>query len=739
MKMNRPLLSLAAGTVLFGMAAGSSAQDHILTTSYTNTFASASSLASWIYWYDIINGSAVAWDGSMDAATNSGSGSMKVSIPWPITSTNGDQQLWFGTWDNGYGYDASTVKDGTFITNIGFDIYVDPSSPTNPSGNFGSIQVGFVPANGVPPNAGFAGDTAFWNASTVQLPAAGQWSHINVPVDPSTASNPITDVMGILMQMNTYGGLLTGTTLFWIDNLAATARPNDYTNSFDTQDSDDSWLYWYDIINGGSLFWDANKDANNNPNSGSLMVSIPWPATSTNGDQEVWFGNFAGNYQYDDNQTINAYGYTNILVSVHLGPSSPTNTNGTYGTLQVGFVNDVGGNWNLITWAASAVTLQANATTGWTNIVVPIDLSVANLGSVGGIGIALQTYGAPLTGTTELWFDNLAVVANTAPPPPPPTLSNPVAATPGLNLFSEPDNGSDDQRTSIEYSNSTGNGWLGAIGQVSYSLTIAKSPGTSVSNYQTHIFLLSGNPPSYETSPDYNETNLIFLDIETTNTGGAGHFRFKVNEPKSNVGLYSSNGIVTTGTNGSISGTLVTLLAPSINGTWTMSFSQNTNVTLSGPGGVSTNFVLAPAVAAAFVDPLSVYLGAQPNEVTNIGLDDVMGSFSMTGNANAFTDNFTQDSTLGSQWIPIAADTDTVQIVPPGGGYWIQWTSPDIGFSLETGTSLLPGGAWTLLTGPHAADGALSSVLVSGGTMTLVPQADLPGPVTGFFKLVQGH
>jgi hypothetical protein len=733
MKINRCLYCLTFLLLTLGLAPRSQAQDHILTTSYTNTFDTSASVASWIYWYDIINGTSVAWDGTKDAASNSASGSLKVSIPW---SGTGDQQLLFGTWDNNYGYDLRIVKDGTYLTNISFDIYVDPSSPTNASGNWGSISVGFVTASGVPPNASFGG-AATWNSSLVTLPTPGQWTHFSIPVDPTTASQSITNVGGFLVQMQTYGAPLNGTTLFWVDNLKTQAAPNDYTNSFDNQDSDDSWIYWYGVNNGGSLFWDSATDANNNPNSGSLMLSIDWP---TNATQQVWFGCFSDIFSYDNAQTINAYNYTNILVSMHVDPSSPTNAQGNYGQVSVGFVYDVGGNWTLVTWPASTVTLQANAATGWTNFVIPIDPTAANLGNVGGIGMNMNTYGSLLTGTTELWFDNLAVVANTAPPPPPPVLSKPVAGTPGLNLFSEPDNGNLDQRTSIEYTNHTGNGWIGAGGPVSYSFTIAQSPGAvGATNYQTHIFLVSGNPPTYETAPDYNETNLIFMDVESTNTGGVGFFRFKINEPQSNVGLYSSNGIITMNTNGAVSGTIATLPAPSITGTWTMTFNQDTNVTLSGPGGVSTNFTLAPNVAAAFTDPLNVYLGAQPNENQNIGLDDVLGSFSMTGNANAFTDNFLADTSLGAQWIPIAGDTNTVQLIAPSGGYWFSWTLPANGFNLEATTSLLPGAAETILTGPSAQDGPLPTLPISGGTMTFVPAADLPGPVSGFFKLVKSQ
>src|SRR5690242_16832618 len=67
-----------------------------------------------------------------------------------------------------------------------------------------------------------------------------------------------------------------------------TAPTSDYTNSFDTASSTASWIYWYGLgFNNTPMTWDSTMDAQNNPNSGSLMVSLPFGST---GDQGVWFG-----------------------------------------------------------------------------------------------------------------------------------------------------------------------------------------------------------------------------------------------------------------------------------------------------------------------------------------------------------------------------------------------------------------------------------------------------------------
>ena len=49
-------------------------------------------------------------------------------------------------------------------------------------------------------------------------------------------------------------------------------------------------------------------------------------------------------------------------------------------------------------------------------------------------------------------------------------------------------------------------------------------------------------------------------------------------------------------------------------GTWSVTFNNQTNVTLTAPHGQTTNFVFDPASAALFADPATVILGAQPND-----------------------------------------------------------------------------------------------------------------------------
>src|SRR5262245_47620297 len=135
-------LLLASVSVLLVSTPQSHSQGAAPQTDYTNTFDAPSSTASWIYWYGLgFNNTAMTFDPTMDANSDANSGSLQVALPF---GTNGDQAVWFGTFHNAYGYDGTTILDGTKFTNITFDIHVDPSSPLSQAGDFGTLQLGLV-------------------------------------------------------------------------------------------------------------------------------------------------------------------------------------------------------------------------------------------------------------------------------------------------------------------------------------------------------------------------------------------------------------------------------------------------------------------------------------------------------------------------------------------------------------------------------------------------------------------
>ncbi len=312
---------------------------------------------------------------------------------------------------------------------------------------------------------------------------------------------------------------------------------------------------------------------------------------------------------------------------------------------------------------------------------------------------------------------------------PAPFIGNPTTALRGLNLFSSLNNGDPSQGGKIKLLNTGSNGWFGAVNPVTYSLTITNYPGTNYPDYQTHIFLINGLPPTNETAPDFNATNLIFLDIRNHADGTASAaLRYKINLPDSND-VY--------GTNNGTSGTLAEITAPSILGFWRMTFFHNTNVTLAGPGPTISNFTISASTAAQFAEPLTVYLGSRPNSTPNIGQAVVLSRFSVSGSAAPVTDNFIQDSSFNTSiWQTVAADPATVQIVPAGSGCWLNWSLPDSGFFLETTADLVSTNSWTALTGPDAAAGPFASLSTGDYRLLLLSSSNLTA-TAGFFRLKQ--
>lgn len=730
-----------------------------LTQSYSNPFNSSSSVASWLYWYDIVNNTGMTWDSTTDAGGNTNSGSLEVSIPWVGT---GDQQLWFGTWDNAYGYDTSLTMIGTYITNISCDIHVDPSSPLDANGDFGTINIGFYPG------------PVLWAASSVTLPASASngWMHVSIPVDTTTPG--LASVSGICFQMATYSAPLSGTSLFWIDNLDTTATPN-YTNSFDTSAATKSWIYWYGLNPGNSAIpWDGTTDANGDTNSGSMEITLDWQGTnnpSGAGQQQAMFGSFANRYGYDGGETTDANAFENIVCAIHVDPSSPTNAGGNYGQIQIGFMNE----WSSITWSASVVTLYTNAASGWTNIVVPIDHTTAGLNSgIAGIFIGMNTYGGSgggLPGTTQFWVDDLGVVAASAPLPAP-TLGSLQTPVQGLNMTPSLQGPGDlDDRYNIMTDNETnlaaasvGNGnlysWVGAGGPVTYSITLNEFPGQSASGFQQQIFMCPGAVGS-EVDPDWQEPNCIFITVQyepiatntyitngitittntTTNWMGVMDFQYKTNLPNGNGMIYNKLALTNVAnTNLWPVEPVGQVMAPLGVGTWSVTFNQNTNVTLTSASGATTNFTIPAASAALFADPLTIYVGVQPNVAG--GFEQLCNAtqFSITGSGTALSDDFLADTSLNTNiWQIDAQDPNAIVLVPADQAFWLAWSIPDTGFYLQT-SSTLGATNWTYLTGTNASAGAVTALVQQGGQRkALIPDSSLPSAVTGFFRLIQNQ
>jgi len=534
--------------------------------------------------------------------------------------------------------------------------------------------------------------------------------------------------------------LLAGLTLFHSISSAQTIVTTSYTNTFDTggettffsgSGSVASWLYWYGQIT-GAMTNDPTMDAQGDTNtSGSLYCSLPF----TNIDeQEQMFGTFDNLYGYDNAQQIPLNIITNIAFDIHVQPGTQTNSSGNFGQITMSLVDPGWQNGGRVgTW--TPITIPAEATNGWvhledTNLVA--DLASMVLSEAGettvytnaaGVGFYVQSYGGYPTNIFTFWIDNVAVTTASAPPPPPPPPSVKIfSAVPGLTLFT----GSGTSlynRESLE-ADQNNYSWVGASGPVSYSFTIASYPIGPNDQVQNHIFLIPN--PGTESAPDYSEPNLIFFDLESTTTGApVWMFRYKTNELNGNSMVYGVGTLATvTNTGGAL-------------GTWTATFNNNTNVTMTTPNGTTTNFSIPDttgATTALFASGVALYYGAQAGNAGGVEDHLVASDFSVTGLGSSvdFNDNFaTDDGSLNTSiWMVNAAFPNCVQLVAPSDPLWIQWTSPATGFTLESTPTLSTNITWTPTT-------SFTSFLAGTNYVQLVSTNDLPAGSTGFFNLVQ--
>jgi hypothetical protein len=296
-------------------------------------------------------------------------------------------------------------------------------------------------------------------------------------------------------------------------------------------------------------------------------------------------------------------------------------------------------------------------------------------------------------------------------------------AVAGLNLFTGTGislyNREDIQADQSEYT------WVGATGPVSYSFTITNYPVNPGDAVQTQIFLAAN--PGTENDPDWAEPNIIFMDLESTATGAQWNFRYKTNDANDNAMIYGTNIF-------GQHGTLASIATNTAIGTWTVTFNQNTNVTMTIPGGASTNFSIPDttgATTALFASGVNIYFGDQAGNAGGANDHIVASEFKVTGTAGDFDDNFVaDDGTLNGVWTVNAAYPACVDLVAPGNPFWIQWTLPAPNFTLESTTSLTPPITWTPTTS--------NPVFTVGTNFTqLINSADLPTGSAGFFNLVQ--
>jgi hypothetical protein len=385
----------------------------------------------------------------------------------------------------------------------------------------------------------------------------------------------------------------------------------------------------------------------------------------------------------------------------------------------------------------------------WHDYSMPIDQTVAlnqpTLMACGILGMqmwsAWGSCAAPigLTNAVTFWIDNMWFELNTnTAPVPPPTVALTKAGPAGVMIALGSTGGQWDRQA---ISTPAPNGsyiWTAQGGYpVSYSCTINDFPPVNTHRgYEAHIYIVNQDtaPANNDTggSPDWNCPDIFIFRVEnvrntvlTTNAdttittnytyNAMAQIQWKTNMPANNA-----------------TNIPVVVYPPSVPGTWTVTFTDATHGSLSGPGITATNFTLpADAVASNFSPSSSfVQFGNFKNDGDNDGHNnDATGTFShvsITGTAAPIDDNFS-GATLTTKYAWRTTSASEVQYIAPGTAWYMSWTLPANGFSPNVAPTLK--GPWSPLT--------LSTYQSGTNMIGAIPNSALPAGGKAFFSMIK--
>jgi hypothetical protein len=488
---------------------------------------------------------------------------------------------------------------------------------------------------------------------------------------------------------------------------AQAQTPDFIVNNFDADTEAASWVRWWGAAVQTYEF-DPTVDANASASSGSLKATIEFDRATHGGDNQ-----FALVGSFPENAVVDGSQYTNLVFDLRWDPNSPKRAGGDFGFLEIGFRRaDFSQLW------LDPLTVPATAADGWMRVTLPISAASAGIDQITGIVFKLWS-GDPTTGfigNTVFWIDDVHLEGRENTTVPQPTMFI-EKAEPGLSIFASSSGQYDRQNIqTVEATQS----FVGASSPVTYSFTIADYPGAETPGFQTHLFLVPGEGLT-DNTPDWNQPNVIFLDIQNNAAGGANAtFRYKTNSPAGNSMIYNSNP-----DNGPV-GALASIGSDTIIGTWSLTFTNDTSVTITTPSGTSTNFAFPAESAALFANPLHVYLGVQPNQLANRGLGARFTSFQTVGTANPINETFAgvvpEENPEAAPnldplvWRRAAVDAAGIILTPPNATYIVEWTVPAIGFKLQRAETLT-NPEWVDVTTPTTQVGSrVRAAITSTGT-----------------------
>jgi hypothetical protein len=238
------------------------------------------------------------------------------------------------------------------------------------------------------------------------------------------------------------------------------------------------------------------------------------------------------------------------------------------------------------------------------------------------------------------------------------------------------------------------------------------------------MHFVPGIPNPTDGASDYAEPNVVMWTIANSADGSAwSQLRYKTNAPASNGNMF------TDGVGGFPGG----VGNPTPAGTWTITFSQDTNIVITAPTGGTVTNVLPPEVVDIFKSyspNMQINVGGVPGDPSRFGQMAVVTRVKFTGTPGEpnLDSDFLAQPRDTNVWGIVAASPAGVQQIPTNAAYWVNWTLPYSGFTLQTKAALGPG-AWTDLT--------ITGYDQGGFHHNLLLSSDLPGSNSGYFRLIK--
>lgn len=559
---------------------------------------------------------------------------------------------------------------------VEYDMMIDAASGVDANGTYGNWQE-------ILRDAGWSWDSHWVGAL---YGSYNIWTHMKFAVPNNAKTYPR---LGFALQGT--APYSTNVTVY-IDNLVISPFENPLVvGKFNDATEVSAWG-----LTGRAALGFSTKDAAGSAQSGSLQVDVAYDA-SNSGWQE-------GTATY--NLSFSPSRYTFAAFDLYI--DNPNNLT-SLGLVSL-FLNT--GGWTSV----GTVNVNSTMVGKWTHFELPLPASVTSAS-----GFIFQ-FGGGMTAPLTYYVDNVKVYK----PVTPPSIGLKKSGQSGVQITMN-DNGSQWQRDAFVTPSGTVPYFWAAQGSypVTYSYTIKDFPDAiKHPGFEAHMYIINGDTDggSYNQTyggADWNAADLLEFRVENAAAGGAiCRIDWKTNLPNANPPddpLYHP----------------VYVTGPTAIGTWNLTFTDNTHATVTGPGITATNFTLPDDVVNNNnFNPFVSYIqfGMFKNDGANDGHNNqasgTYGRVQFTGAASAFDDSF-NGATLTNNYVWRVTATSAVTYVPPGTAWWVNWTLPADGFTVESAAEV---------TGPWA-NASVTNTYQSGAMMYgAVPEAALPGPNT-FFRL----